>query len=286
MTWFYLTLLSALFWSAVDILSKWISKDMSDLTSLWIRFVYSIPFFSLVWLFIDTPAVSAKFWFILLILYPMEILVWVLYLRAIRISPLSTTIPFLGLTPVFLLVVPWILLGEQVSLIGGLGVVTIAAGIYMLNLNQQEAGILEPFKAVRREKGSLLMIAVAIIFSVLSTVGKMAIIESSPMFFAGVYYPVLGVLLTPYVLSNSESRKEIKSHPWKSLLVGMAFAMMALAHFYAIEIAKVAYMIAVKRTSLIYSTILGYLFFKEKNIRQRLIGVIIIVIGVFLIASD
>jgi uncharacterized membrane protein len=45
-------------------------------------------------------------------------------------------------------------------------------------------------------------------------------------------------------------------------------------------------MIAVKRTSLIYSTILGYLFFKEKNIRQRLIGVIIIVIGVFLIASD
>jgi len=61
---------------------------------------------------------------------------------------------------------------------------------------------------------------------------------------------------------------------------------MALEHFYAIEIAKVAYMIAVKRTILIYSTILGYLFFKEKNIRQRLIGVIIIVIGVFLIASD
>ena len=59
---------------------------------------------------------------------------------------------------------------------------------------------------------------------------------------------------------------------------------MAIAHYYAIEIAKVAYMIAVKRTSLIFATLWGWLFFKEEQITGRLAGATIIVIGVLLIS--
>lgn len=283
MTWFFLTLLSAVAWSSADALSKWISEDISDFTNVWIRFLYGTPIFLLLWFGIDIPQLDQTFWIAIALVIPLEVLTWILYLRAIRLSPLSLTIPFLGLTPAFLLIVPWILLGETVTVIGGIGVLTIAAGIYILNIRTSGKGFLEPFGAIRHEPGSLLMIAVAILFSITSTLGKMAIVHSSPLFFAGCYYPVIGLLLAPYALSQSNVRSEAFSHPGRAALIGLAFAVMAVAHFYAIEIAKVAYMIAVKRTSLVFSSLLGFLFFREKDIRARLTGAVIIVVGVFLV---
>ncbi|MBS1272292.1 MAG: hypothetical protein MAGBODY4_01432 [Candidatus Marinimicrobia bacterium] len=284
MLWLILTLISALCWSSADALSKWISDDIGDFTNVWIRFVYSMPFFLLLWIGIEIPSLDANFWWALAALVPLEVLTWTLYLRAIRLSPLSLTIPFLGLTPVFLLVVPWIFIGEQVSLIGGIGVVVIALGIYLLNVTKTDEGFLAPLKAIGSEKGSILMIIVAALFSLSSTFGKIAITHSSPLFFAGIYYPFVGLLLAPYALSRKKVRTEAFSHPWRAILIGISFAGMAIAHFYAINIAKVAYMIAVKRTSLVFSSILGFLFFKEGNIRERLLGGVIIIMGVFLIA--
>ena len=46
---------------------------------------------------------------------------------------------------------------------------------------------------------------------------------------------------------------------------------------------EVAYMISVKRTSLIFSVLYGWLVFKEEHIRERLLGCMVMVIGVALI---
>jgi len=284
MIWFLLTLISALAFSGSDAVSKWISRDISDFTNTYIRFIYSAPFFLLIWFFIQIPQVDQTFWIAVGFAVPLEILAWILYLRAIRMSPLSLTIPFLGLTPVFLLIVPWVLMGEKVSLLGGVGVVVVAVGIYFLNVTKSSHGFWGPLKAITHEPGSLIMILVAIIFSFTSTLGKIAITHSSPLFLAGFYDPLIAVLLTPFILKNHSNRKEVFRYPWKALLIGVFFAIMALAHYYAIEIAKVAYMIAVKRTSLIFATLWGWLFFKEEKISERLVGAVIIVIGVFLIS--
>lgn len=284
MTWLFLTLLSALAFSGSDAVSKWISRDVSDFTNTYIRFLYSAPFFLLIWIFIKIPPLDHVFWTAVGVALPLEILAWILYLRAIRMSPLSLTIPFLGLTPVFLLIVPWVLMGEKVSLVGGVGVVAVAIGIYLLNLGRISRGILGPVKAIFHEPGSLLMILVAIIFSFTSTLGKIAITHSSPLFLAGLYDPLIALILTPIILKNRTNRTQVFCFPWKSLLIGVFFAVMAFAHYYAIELAKVAYMIAVKRTSLIFSTLWGWIFFKEKQMTGRLLGATVIIIGVFLIS--
>ena len=283
MTWFYLTLLSAVTWSFADAISKQLSDDISDFTNVWIRFIYGTPFFLLLWFIIDIPSLTSTFWWAMIAVIPLEILTWILYLRAIRLSPLSLTVPLLGLTPVFLLVVPWILMGEHVSLTGGLGVMVIAIGIYVLNIHTSERGALEPFRSIRNEPGSQLMILVALLFSVTATLGKIIIVNSSPLFMAAFFYPVIALIMAPYALSRSQIRREALRFPWKALLLGIIFASMALAHYFAIEIAKVAYMVAVKRTSLIFSTVLGFLFFREKDIGSRLAGTVIIVAGVFLV---
>jgi uncharacterized membrane protein len=45
----------------------------------------------------------------------------------------------------------------------------------------------------------------------------------------------------------------------------------------------VAYVISIKRTSVIISILFGYLIFKEKGIKERLLGAVIMVIGVLFI---
>jgi len=64
------------------------------------------------------------------------------------------------------------------------------------------------------------------------------------------------------------------------VLGGLATASSMIAHFHAIKLAPVSYMIAVKRTSLIFSVLYGGLIFKEEHIRQRLLGTSIMLSGV------
>ena len=56
------------------------------------------------------------------------------------------------------------------------------------------------------------------------------------------------------------------------------FALMAL------ELVLVSFVVSVARSSIIFSTLYGYLFFQEKRIKERLLGGLIIVLGVFMIS--
>jgi drug/metabolite transporter (DMT)-like permease len=78
--------------------------------------------------------------------------------------------------------------------------------------------------------------------------------------------------------------KKTGRNPWGAWwAVGLTQTIMVLSHMWAIHLITAAYMIAVKRTSLIFSVIYGKLIFKEKEITQRLAGASLMVLGVGLI---
>ena len=47
----------------------------------------------------------------------------------------------------------------------------------------------------------------------------------------------------------------------------------------AMKLTKVAYMVSVKRFSLLISIFFGYLFFREENLRDRFFGALLMFIG-------
>ena len=110
---------------------------------------------------------------------PLELLAMVLYMTAIRVSPLALTLPYLAFTPVFSALFGWLVLGEQVSLRGLGGVLLVVIGTWALNLERPEFGQtrswLAPLVAIGRERGSRLMLAVALIYSLTSVLGKGAL---------------------------------------------------------------------------------------------------------------
>ena len=50
-----------------------------------------------------------------------------------------------------------------------------------------------------------------------------------------------------------------------------------------IQLTLVSYVIAIKRLSIVFGVLFGYLIFKEKNIKERLAGASIMVAGAVLI---
>jgi drug/metabolite transporter (DMT)-like permease len=58
---------------------------------------------------------------------------------------------------------------------------------------------------------------------------------------------------------------------------------MVVTHFYAIEHIEVAYMVAVKRSSLLFGMLYGAWLFKETELTKNLAAGILMVLGVYLI---
>jgi drug/metabolite transporter (DMT)-like permease len=215
---------------------------------------------------------------------PLEIVALFLYVKALKLSPLSLTVPFLSLTPLFLLVIPSIMLGERISTGGGIGVALIASGSYLLNLKSLRNGLLEPFRAIFRERGSLFMIVVALIYSITSTLGKQAITASSPFMFAAFYFPLMALAITPIALWNSRGSAWMPALR-AAALPGLCCAVEIVTHMVAVSLTNVAYMIAVKRTSLLMGVLYGHFMFREEGLKERLLGAILMVTGVALILT-
>lgn len=286
--WVILAFLSAFTLATSDALTKKALAYSNEYLTALFRLLFSLPFLLVLWIFIPTPKLNSDFYKAFAFALPLEIIALVWYIKALRISPLSLTLPFLAITPVFLIFTSYIIVGEKVSLWGSIGIIFLAFGIYAMNIHEMRRGIIEPFKAIQKEKGSVLMISVALIYSITASLGKVAVENSSPLFFGITYYIVLTAVFAPLALwmGRSDLKSFISEKRFKDLfLPGFFSAIMVASHMLAISLAKVAYVISVKRTSLIIGVIYGYLFFREKNIKERLLGATLMFIGFVIIVT-
>lgn len=286
--WVLLSLLCAFTLATSDALTKRALVRSNEYLAAWFRLVFSIPLLLLIWLVVPTPKLDPAFYSAFILSLPLEIAAMILYVKALKVSPLSLTLPFLSLTPILLIVVSYLILGEKVSLQGSIGIVVLAAGGYALHFHEIRKGLWMPFKAIWRERGSLLMIAVAIIYSVTATLGKMAIEHSSPLFFGVTYFCAVTVLFAPIALlmGRHELKEFIFTGQYKRLFFpGLIYSIMIVSHMTALNLTKVAYMISVKRISLVIGVIYGYFLFRETNIGERVFGALLMLTGFILIVT-
>ena len=216
--WIIYSLLTAFFLATSDALTKRVLVSRDEYFVAWARLMFCLPPLILSFLFLEIPSLDRTFWIATFCALPLEILAIILYTKALKISPMSLTIPFLALTPLFLIVISYLVLGEKVSLYGGMGIMLMAVGGYALNLHKVKKDLLEPVKTILREKGSLMMIAVAFIFSLTSTLGKLAIEHSSPVFFGSFYFILVALFFTPIAIFNSSEKLVISRKDMMPLL--------------------------------------------------------------------
>lgn len=236
----------------------------------------------------DLPHLPLPFWGWMAVLMPLEIIAMLLYMQAIRDHALSLTLPYMAFTPVLVIITGWVVLGESISGVGLFGILLVVMGSWLLNFEHRgpltTAAMLAPFRAILVNRGSRLMLLAAAIYALTSVGGKAAMQWMPAEQFGAFYFAVLATVVLVFTLVSKPSALRIGRFGALPLLVVAGFmALMVITHFMALDRVEAAYMIAVKRTSLLFGMLYGALLFGERHLGRHLLAGGLMVAGVAVI---
>ena len=285
MTWLILGILTAFFEAVKDVFGKQNLKKSDEYVVAW-----SFSFFSVIFLipwviYTGIPPLNSQFWLALLIGGSINAVTALLYIKAIKLSDLSLTLPLIALTPLFMLVTSPLIVGEYPKFFDYIGIILIVAGSYLLNIKEKSKGYLAPFKALLDEPGPKLMLIVALLWSIAANCDKIGVTNSYPIFWVFSLFGTMSVLLLPVLLYKTPNpeRQILKQLPMLAAMgfinaIGLIFQMQALTLTFVVRV------IAIKRTSVLMGVLFGHFIFQEKNIQERLLGAGIMIFGVLFIS--
>lgn len=286
MLWFTLSFLTALF-SATEAaaVKRWLG-DLTSSQTLACMMGWSLPFFFAHWLVLGIQPVGDGFWTDLAIFLPINIAGAVVQYEAICSAPLSLTIPFMAFTPAFMIVTGFIFLGELPSLVGSAGIVLIVIGSWVLNSepgNGQK--LLDPFRAILRERGSRYALGAAFIWSLGAVYSKRLAVNADPLYAGIVFFCIHNCVLVLGIFLLGKAKPSILITRARGGIVCAAILYAhILCHYAAIARVTAAYMISIKRLNGIISVIYGAVFFGDKDVGKRMVGAVIMAAGAAVIA--
>ncbi|HLE07210.1 MAG TPA: DMT family transporter [archaeon] len=284
MLWIVLALVSAFAESLKDLFSKRKMKKVDPLVMTWAFFAFTFIILLPLIFFLQIPKLDEIFFIAISVNSILVIFSVSLYMKAIESSDLSITLPLVAFTPAFMLVVSPIILGEFPNAIGIVGILMIVFGAYFLKIKESSKGLLEPLEALFKERGPRLMFVVAFLWSITASTIKLAIQHSNTLTVLLSQLFIETILITIWLAwAGKLNFGEIKKN-WKGFtLVGFLTAINELAFYNAVTLTLAPFAIAVKRLSILFGSGWGVIFFKEKDWKSRIAGVLIMIAGVAVI---
>ncbi len=281
--WIPLALLAGLADATVYASMKML-REVPPYVVLWWRYALGIPVLVGLVALDGIPELQVGLWWVLVLNSVGIAGGSLLLIRATQIASLSSSMPMLAFTPVFLLGTSYLMLGERPGPGGTVGVVLIAVGAYLLNVHQLKLGPLAPLRALVSNRGSLYVLLTALIYAVTANLVKMGVQRSSATFFPLLSYLFITAAVLPFMLRSARGQSAKLVASWRPLvLMGTAGSLMMVFYAIAVQLTIVPYVIALKRTNGLFSVLYGKFLFKETHLRQSLLGASIMFAGVLLI---
>jgi drug/metabolite transporter (DMT)-like permease len=275
---------SALCWSALDVVRKALAGKASPTALALFLMLGVLPFLG-AWAVADQTWVSdVRYWPPAVASMAMNALANVLFMRSVQLSPLSRTVPFLSLTPVFSAFAAIPLLGEVPGVMHWAGILLVVLGALILNSDLSDKW----WRSVSHERGAPFMIAVAVLWAFSTALDKRALPHASPASHAFLLAGGSAAILVSWVLlrgRHAELREVFKAP--KGLLAAMiGFAVAALAlQMVALQWLWVAVLETLKRAfGALGSVVLGRLVFGEPITGPKVAAVVLMVAGTTLLA--
>jgi drug/metabolite transporter (DMT)-like permease len=207
-----------------------------------------------------------------------------LYFRALQVSPLSLCVPFLSFTPVFLIPTGFLVLGELPPPVKLLGVLLIVIGSLAMHRRLFAVSWLAPVRAIIQEKGSRYMLTVSFLFSITNPLDKKLVLMSD-VFTESVAYG-LGLVLAFFLMGKMQRadfgaaiRQNVK---WVAL-AGLFDAISLLFQLASYAYIAVVISVSIKRAGIILAVLAGWLFFREREITDKLIAASVMFCGVLIL---
>lgn len=222
---------------------------------------------------------------LLVVLLPLEVSGYYLFLSALRLAPLSLVLPLLAFTPVLTVVSAELILGEIISGMPLVGIGLVGIGAYILYIDPTQRSFLGPIRALLGNAGAKRMMLAAAVWALTSTLGKPGTQLYGPVQFGFLILLCLtacfGVISLVRMRRGEASFSLTKKNLVLFVIAGLFMSGAEITHFVSLSMAPVAFMIAVKRISLVFGVILGKLLFGEEHVGYRMAGSFLMVGGLF-----
>ncbi|MBX3273617.1 MAG: EamA family transporter [Sandaracinaceae bacterium] len=201
-----------------------------------------------------------------------------LLVAAYRAADLSLVYPIArGVPPLLVACASWAFAGEQPPLVGAGGVALVAGGVLALGLVRTHAS------TSPRAKGILLALATALFvasYTVIDGLGARA--SGAPFGYAAWLFVAQGTLFAVGALAygGAAVRREVWARRKESALAGIVAAGGYAIALWAMTEAPIAFVAALRETSVVFAAILGALFLKEPFGRPRVLAAAAVAAGV------
>ncbi|MBT8208092.1 MAG: DMT family transporter [Acidimicrobiia bacterium] len=277
---------SALAYSTLDLVRKLLVARISGATLLVYLSIGQLPFFAGWMMLAGSGAVDRGYALPAAASIVLNIAANLLFMEAVRLSPLSLTIPFLALTPVFTTLLGVPLLGEVPRPVQWVGIAVVVLGAFRLNAGRGPGDGRWGWGSLVAERGSLLMVFVALSWSLAMPLDKIALgLADAPthglVLNAGVGVGLFAVLLVRGRVSEVRALGQslgLMAVAVSVSVFGLAFLLMALGYLW------VAVAETLRRAiGSIAALLLGRLIFEEPITSAKVAGVALMTLGVAMI---
>jgi drug/metabolite transporter (DMT)-like permease len=278
------TLLSGVSWALFDTSRKGLLAHLGPLPSVVWLMLGQVPLFALWWAV--TLKHSTLAWTYAspgLAAVVLNVVASLLFLESLRLAPLSRMVPLLSLTPVLTTVTGFVALGEWPTALQLAGVALVALGAWVLSRGSDREAEREGHETRR---GALLMLGVAITWSVTAALDKVALRSASPAFHGLVQTSGIGLVVLAMLAWQrrlGELRPPGPAGRWLVAGVLTSGAAMGL-QFVALGQVLVTLFEATKRAvGMTLALALGRALFDEGVTWGKTLSVLIMAVGVTLV---
>jgi drug/metabolite transporter (DMT)-like permease len=239
--------------------------------------------FSLVLIFL-TGLPPRSMWFFAVLSMILEAIYFILLCIAYSDHDFSLVYPIArGAAPALLVLWAAIFLREQLTIAGYLGLTLITAGMMVIGATT----LLQSTGEKPHLRGILTALAVALIISTYTFIDGIAV-KNGPAFPYGLsMFIMVPFVTTPYIVNRYGwgSFGRVWNNNRGYLLVGGVLGLVAyMLALFAYTIAPLSYSGAIREVSAVIGAFLGWRFLKEEMGGVRVVGSVIVFVGVMVIA--
>jgi drug/metabolite transporter (DMT)-like permease len=208
---------------------------------------------------------------------------------------ISYVYPIVRSAPAFVPLVAFIVLGETVSLKGGMGILIVVSCVLVLLLQgkmEKGSSIIEVL--FRKENfWAFVTLGTVVCYSILDKAGMSALykVTELPARTQSVIYFLLEITVCYsiywiYMLRNQKAIQwSVCKHEWFKIIFA-AFGTMAsyVLILHVMKTEKLSYIITLRQSSVLFAVIVGWFYFREPHFRVRLLISLCMILGFYLVA--
>lgn len=283
--WIVFAIGSALFAGLTSVLAKCGIKNTDSDVATAIRTVV-VLIFSWLMVFIsgstDMSGVEVKTWVFLILSGIATGLSWLCYFKALQLGDINKVVPIDKSSVVLTLILAFIFLGEAITPVKIIAVVSIAAGTLMMI--SKKAGDADKGDGNFKLKRRWIIYAVlsAVFASLTAILGKIGITGIDSNLGTAIRTCVVLVMAWAIVAGKGKMQR-VSKIPQKELLLiclsGLATGASWLCYYKALHEGVTSAVVMIDKLSILITIAFSYFVFKEKLSRKAALGLLLIVGG-------